>query len=135
MEVRTVGIVGAGQMGGGIAQVAAQADLDVLLYDVAPKMFERALGGIQKSLMRLKEKGRLGGRDLADVIGRVRTTTRLDDFGSADLVIEAAPEDFELKRDLFQRLDGICRPEVILASNTSSISITELGATTRRARR
>jgi 3-hydroxybutyryl-CoA dehydrogenase len=133
MEIRTVGVVGAGQMGGGIAQVAAQADLDVLLYDVAPKMFDRALGGIEKSLMRLKEKGRLGGRDLADVIGRVRTTTRLEDFEAADLVIEAAPEDFDIKKELFQRLDGICRPGVILASNTSSISLTELGATTRRA--
>ncbi len=133
MEIRTVGVVGAGQMGGGIAQVAAQADLDVLLYDVAPKMFERALGGIEKSLMRLKDKGRLGSRNLADVIGRVRTTTRLEDFEAADLVIEAAPEDFDIKRELFQRLDGICRPGVILASNTSSISLTELGATTRRA--
>jgi 3-hydroxybutyryl-CoA dehydrogenase len=133
MEIRTVGVVGAGQMGGGIAQVAAQADLDVLLYDVAPKMFERALGGIEKSLMRLKDKGRLGGRNLADLIGRVRTTTRLEDFEAADLVIEAAPEDFDIKRELFQRLDGICRPGVILASNTSSISLTELGATTRRA--
>jgi 3-hydroxybutyryl-CoA dehydrogenase len=133
MEIRTVGVVGAGQMGGGIAQVAAQADLDVLLYDVAPKMFDRALGGIEKSLMRLKEKGRLGGRDLADVIGRVRTTTRLEDFEAADLVIEAAPEDFDIKKELFERLDGICRPGVILASNTSSISLTELGATTRRA--
>ena len=133
MEIRTVGVVGAGQMGGGIAQVAAQADLDVLLYDVAPKMFDRALGGIEKSLMRLKEKGRLGGRDLADVIGRVRTTTRLEDFEAADLVIEAAPEDFDIKKELFQRLDGICRPGVILASNTSSISLTEVGATTRRA--
>jgi 3-hydroxybutyryl-CoA dehydrogenase len=133
MEIRTVGVVGAGQMGGGIAQVAAQADLDVLLYDVAPKMFDRALGGIEKSLMRLKEKGRLGARDLADVIGRVRTTTRLEDFEAADLVIEAAPEDFDIKKELFQRLDGICRPGVILASNTSSISLTELGATTRRA--
>jgi 3-hydroxybutyryl-CoA dehydrogenase len=133
MEIRTIGVVGAGQMGGGIAQVAAQADLDVLLYDVAPKMFERALGGIEKSLMRLKEKGRLGTRHLADVIGRVRTTTRLEDFEAADLVIEAAPEDFDVKKELFQRLDGICRPGVILASNTSSISLTELGATTRRA--
>ena len=133
MEIRTVGVVGAGQMGGGIAQVAAQADLGVILYDVAPKMFERALGGIEKSLMRLKEKGRLGTRHLADVIGRVRTTTRLEDFEAADLVIEAAPEDFDVKKELFQRLDGICRPGVILASNTSSISLTELGATTRRA--
>src|SRR5262245_64645938 len=105
MEIRTVGVVGAGQMGGGIAQVAAQADLGVILYDVAPKMFERALGGIEKSLMRLKDKGKLGARDLADVIGRIRTTTRLEDLATADLVIEAAPEDFDIKKELFQQLD------------------------------
>ncbi len=133
MEIRTVGVVGAGQMGGGIAQVAAQADLDVFLYDVAPKMFARALGGIEKSLMRLQDKGKLGGRDLADVIGRIRTTASFEDLASADLVIEAAPEDFDIKKDVFERLDRICRPGVILASNTSSITLTQLGATTQRA--
>jgi len=133
MDIRTVGIVGAGQMGGGIAQVAAQADLGVILYDVVPAMFERALAAMDKSLLRLKEKGRLGGRDVGDMIGRIRVTTRLEDLAAADLVIEAAPEDFAIKKELFQRLDRICRPEAILASNTSSISLTELGATTERA--
>jgi len=133
MDIRTVGIVGAGQMGGGIAQVAAQADLGVILYDVVPAMFERALAAMEKSLLRLKEKGRLGGRDVGDMIGRIRLTTRLEDLAAADLVIEAAPEDFAIKKELFQRLDRICRPEAILASNTSSISLTELGATTERA--
>src|SRR5436309_10492947 len=133
MDVRTVGIVGAGQMGGGIAQVAAQADLGVILYDVVPAMFERALAAMEKSLLRLKEKGRLGGRDVGDMIGRIRVTTRLEDLAAADLVIEAAPEDLAIKKELFQRLDRICRPEAILASNTSSISLTELGATTERA--
>jgi 3-hydroxybutyryl-CoA dehydrogenase len=120
-------------MGGGIAQVAAQADLGVILYDVAPAMFERALGAMEKSLVRLKEKGKLGAKDVGDVIGRIRPTTRLEEFAGADLVIEAAPEDFEIKKDLFQRLDRICRPQAILASNTSSISLTQLGATTQRA--
>ena len=133
MDIRTVGIVGAGQMGGGIAQVAAQADLGVILYDVVPAMFERALAAMEKSLLRLKEKGRLGGRDVGETIGRIRLTTRLEDLAAADLVIEAAPEDFAIKKELFQRLDRICRPEAILASNTSSISLTELGATTERA--
>ena len=133
MDVRTVGIVGAGQMGGGIAQVATQADLGVILYDVVPAMFERALAAMEKSLLRLKEKGRLGGRDVGDMIGRIRLSTRLEDLAAADLVIEAAPEDFAIKKELFQRLDRICRPEAILASNTSSISLTELGATTQRA--
>ena len=133
MDLRTVGIVGAGQMGGGIAQVAAQADHDVILFDVAPKMLERAIGGMEKSLLRLKEKAKLGGREVASIVGRVRTTSRFDDLGGADIVIEAAPEDFEIKKDIFQRLDHICRPEAILASNTSSISLTQLGATTKRA--
>jgi 3-hydroxybutyryl-CoA dehydrogenase len=131
MDIRTIGIIGAGQMGGGIAQVGAQAGLEIILYDVAPKMFERALDAMEKSLARLKEKGKLRS-DLADVIGRVRTTSRFDDLAGADLVIEAAPEDLAIKKDVFQRLDRTCRPEVILASNTSSISLTELGATTER---
>ncbi len=120
-------------MGGGIAQVAAQADYDVILFDVAPKMLERAIGGMEKSLVRLKEKARLGGREVASIVSHVRTTSRFDDLGAADIVIEAAPEDFEVKKDIFQRLDVICRPHAILASNTSSISLTQLGATTKRA--
>jgi len=133
MNMRTIGIVGAGQMGGGIAQVAAQADFGVILYDVAPAMFARSLGAMEKSLVRLKEKGKLGAREVGDVIARIRTTTRLEDLAGADLVIEAAPEDFEIKKQLFHRLDRICGPEAILASNTSSISLTQLGATTERA--
>jgi 3-hydroxybutyryl-CoA dehydrogenase len=135
MNIRTVGIVGAGQMGGGIAQVAAQAEHEVVLYDVAAKMLERAVGGMEKSLVRLKEKGKLGRHDVADVLGRIRTTSRFDDLSDSDIVIEAAPEDFDIKKDVFQRLDRICRPDVILASNTSSISLTQLGATTQRAER
>jgi 3-hydroxybutyryl-CoA dehydrogenase len=131
MDIRTIGIIGAGQMGGGIAQVGAQAGLEIILYDVAPKMFERALDAMEKSLARLIEKGKLRS-DLADVIGRVRTTSRFEDLAGADLVIEAAPEDLAIKKDVFQRLDRTCRSEVILASNTSSISLTELGATTER---
>ena len=133
MKIHTVGIVGAGQMGGGIAQVAAQADHDVVLFDVAPKMLERAIGGMEKSLFRLKEKGKLGDRDATSIVARIRTTSRFDDLGAADIVIEAAPEDFEIKKEIFQRLDAICGPEAILASNTSSISLTQLGATTKRA--
>jgi 3-hydroxybutyryl-CoA dehydrogenase len=131
MDIRTIGIVGAGQMGGGIAQVAAQAGLGVILYDVAAQMFDRALDATEKSLIRLKEKGRLA-EEPAEVLGRIRPTARLEDLAGADLVIEAAPEDFVIKKEVFQRLDRICRPQVVFASNTSSISLTELGATTGR---
>ncbi|HSD09727.1 MAG TPA: 3-hydroxyacyl-CoA dehydrogenase NAD-binding domain-containing protein [Candidatus Binatia bacterium] len=131
MDIRTIGIIGAGQMGGGIAQVGAQSGLGVILYDVAPHMFDRALGAMEKSLVRLKEKSRLGV-EVSEVLGRIRTTIRLEDLAGADLLIEAAPEDFAIKKDVFQRLDRVCHPEVIFASNTSSISLTELGATTRR---
>jgi 3-hydroxybutyryl-CoA dehydrogenase len=131
MDIRTIGIVGAGQMGGGIAQVAAQAGLGVVLYDVAAQMFDRALDATEKSLIRLKEKGRLA-EEPAEVLGRIRPTARLEDLAGADLVIEAAPEDFVIKKEVFQRLDRICRPQVVFASNTSSISLTELGATTGR---
>src|ERR1051325_8625842 len=133
MNMRTIGIVGAGQMGGGIAQVAAQADFGVILYDVAPPLFERWLGAREKSLVRLKEKGKLGAREVGEVVARIRTTPRLEDLAGADLVIEAAPEDFEIKKQLFQRLDRICGPEAILASNTSAIPLTQRGATTERA--
>jgi 3-hydroxybutyryl-CoA dehydrogenase len=133
MEVRSVGIVGAGQMGSGIAQVAAQADLDVVLYDVAPPMLDRALSAMEKSLARLGEKGKLGGREVGDVVARVRPTSQLEELGPTDVIIEAAPEDFEIKKSIFQRLDALCRPETVFASNTSSISLTQLGATTGRA--
>ncbi len=121
-------------MGGGIAQVAAQAGLGVVLYDVAPVMFDRSLAAMEKSLLRLKEKGKLGGgREIGDVIALIRPSTKFEDLAAADVVIEAAPEDFEVKRDVFRRLDALCRPEAILASNTSSISLTQLGAVTGRA--
>ncbi len=87
MDIRTIGVVGAGQMGGGIAQVAAQAELGVLLYDVAPKMLERAVAAMEKSLVRLKEKGKLGARDVGEVIARIRAVERFEDLGAADLVI------------------------------------------------
>ena len=135
MEIKTVGIVGAGQMGSGIAQVAAQAGLAATLYDIAPPIIDRARQGMEKSLARLEEKGKLGKQTAADVLNRLKMTTSFEDLGRADVVIEAVPEDFELKRSVFQRLDALCRSEVILASNTSSISLTQIGATTKRPER
>ena len=131
-DIRTLGIVGSGQMGGGIGQVAAQAGFSVLLYDVTLEIINRALGNIQRGLARLAERGKLSAEEQRVLLGRLHGTTSLADLGKADLVIEAAPEDYEIKKAIFQQLDQLTRPEVILASNTSSISLTQLGAVTQR---
>ena len=132
MDIRTVGIVGTGQMGSGIGQVAAQAGMAVLLYDVNQEIVDRALGNIQKGLGRLTDRGKLSLDEQRAILGRLRGTAVLEDLGIADVVIEAAPEDSAIKEDIFRKLDHIARPEVILASNTSSISLTQLGAVTNR---
>jgi 3-hydroxybutyryl-CoA dehydrogenase len=131
-ELHTLGIVGSGQMGGGIGQVAAQAGFAVLLYDVTPQIVNRALENIQRGLVRLTERGRLPEEEQHAILGRLRGTANLVELREADLIIEAAPEDYEIKKAIFQQLDQITRPEVILASNTSSISLTQLGAVTKR---
>jgi 3-hydroxybutyryl-CoA dehydrogenase len=132
MDIRTVGIVGTGQMGSGIGQVAAQAGMAVLLYDVNQEIVDRALGNIQKGLVRLTDRGKLSLDEQRAILGRLGGTAVLEDLGVADVVIEAAPEDSAIKEDIFRKLDHIARPEVILASNTSSISLTQLGAVTNR---
>ena len=131
-ELHTLGIVGSGQMGGGIGQVAAQAGFAVLLYDVAPQIVNRALENVQRGLVRLTERGKLPEEEQRAILGRLRGTANLVELREADLIIEAAPEDYEIKKAIFQQLDQITRPEVILASNTSSISLTQLGAVTQR---
>lgn len=131
-DVQTIGIVGSGQMGAGIGQVAVQAGLSVLLYDVAMPVVNRALENIQRGLVRLAERGKLTAEEQRDAVGRLRGTANLHDMRDVDLIIEAAPEDYEIKRVIFQELDQVARPDVILASNTSSISLTQLGAVTKR---
>ncbi len=131
-EIRTVGIVGSGQMGGGIAQVAAQAGLAVMLYDVSTSIVDRALAVIQKNLVRLTDRGKLPAEERRAILERLRGTDELAELAAADVVIEAAPEDAAIKETIFRRLDEIVRPGVILASNTSSISLTRLGAVTAR---
>ena len=131
-DIRTVGIVGSGQMGGGIAQVAAQAGLSVVLYDVGADIVDRALAIIQKNLVRLTDRGKLPAEERRAILERLRGTDELAELAAADVVIEAAPEDAAIKETIFRRLDEIVRPEVILASNTSSISLTQLGAVTVR---
>ncbi|MGH8007250.1 MAG: 3-hydroxybutyryl-CoA dehydrogenase [Candidatus Binatia bacterium] len=131
-DIHTLGIVGAGQMGSGIGQVAAQAGLGVVLYDVNQEIFSRALSTIERGLVRQTERGKLSLEEQQAAVSRLRGTTNLADLRDTDLIIEAAPEDYELKKSIFQQLDHIARPETILASNTSSISLTQLGAVTKR---
>ncbi len=131
-EIHTLGIVGSGQMGGGIGQVGAQAGFAVLLYDITPQIVNRALENIQRGLVRLTERGKLPEEEQRAILSRLRGTANLVELREADLIIEAAPEDYEIKKAMFQQLDQITRPEAILASNTSSISLTQLGAITKR---
>jgi 3-hydroxybutyryl-CoA dehydrogenase len=132
MTITTVGVVGAGAMGNGIAQVFAQARFTVRLVDVAQPMLDRARTTIAKSLAKFVEKSKLTAADRDEALGRVTTSVSLDALADADYVVEAIVEDPEAKRVLFSGLDTITRPHTILASNTSSISITLLGAATKR---
>jgi 3-hydroxybutyryl-CoA dehydrogenase len=124
-------VVGAGQMGGGIAQVAATAGLAVVVVDVDDAAIERGLTAVRGSLARLHEKGRIVDEP-ATILGRIETATALEAGRDCDLMIEAAPERFELKAELFRQADALLRPDAILASNTSSIPIGRLAATTGR---
>ncbi|AFV76321.1 3-hydroxyacyl-CoA dehydrogenase [Thermus oshimai JL-2] len=126
MEIRTVGVVGAGQMGSGIAQVAAQAGYGVVLVDVSESVLERALSTIRRSLGKFLEKGRITQEDHEATLGRIRTSLRLEDLAEADLIVEAIVEDEGAKRALWERLGALAKGEAILASNTSSIPITAL---------
>jgi 3-hydroxybutyryl-CoA dehydrogenase len=132
VDVKTVGVVGAGTMGNGIAQVFAQSGFAVRLVDVAQPMLDRARGTIEKSLAKFVEKGKLTAADRDGALGRLSTGTTVDLLHDADFVVEAIVEKLEAKRELFASLDAITRPGAILSSNTSSISITALGAATRR---
>jgi 3-hydroxybutyryl-CoA dehydrogenase len=132
MTPSTIGVVGAGQMGNGIAHVAAAAGFHVVLSDLEDRFLEKARGAIEKNLDREVAKGKRSVEEKDATLERIRTTTDLDRLSSAELVIEAILEDEEAKKDLFRRLDALCPPETIFASNTSSISITRLAAVTRR---
>jgi len=127
-----IGIVGAGQMGSGIAQVAAISGFQVLLMDLSEELWQRGLGNIAKNLEREVKKERLSAEAKEEVLGRINGTSRLQDMASADFVIEAVTEDVDIKLKIFEELDKITKPEVILASNTSSISITKLAAATNK---
>ncbi|MGB7217191.1 MAG: 3-hydroxybutyryl-CoA dehydrogenase [Vicinamibacterales bacterium] len=130
--IKAIGVVGAGTMGSGIAQVFAQAGFAVYLVDVSQQVLDRARASIDQSLAKFVEKGRLTAADRDVTRGRLTTATSLDALSNADYVVEAIVEDSEVKRELFASLDAGLRAHVILASNTSSISITSLGAATTR---
>jgi 3-hydroxybutyryl-CoA dehydrogenase len=130
--IKTIGVIGAGTMGNGIAQAFAQHGFSVRLVDVALPMLDRARGTIEKSLGKFVEKGKLTAGDRDAALGRLSTATALEQLADADYVVEAIVEDSIAKRALFSSLDSITRPDVILSSNTSSISITLLGAATKR---
>jgi len=132
MTVKTVGVIGAGTMGNGIAQVFAQAGFSVRLVDIAAPMLDRARGTIERSLGKFVEKNRLSAEKRDAAMGRLAFATSVDALADADYVVEAIVEHADAKRALFASLDAVTRPDVILASNTSSISITALGAATRR---
>jgi len=132
MPIEKVGVVGCGLMGSGIAQVAAQAGCQVTVREVSAPLVEKGLQSIEKNLGRLVEKGTLSGADRDQVRGRLRGTTNLEDLKNCDFVIEAIIEQLPAKRELWKELDQICPKPTIFASNTSSLSITEMATFTQR---
>src|SRR6266516_3285212 len=132
MDVGNVGVVGAGTMGNGIAHVFARSGLQVILSDIEPRFLDRAIQSIENRLEREVAKNKITAADKSVALGRIATTVERAKLGECDFIVEAATEKFEIKAELFRDLDSICRPEVILASNTSSISITKLGALSKR---
>ncbi len=135
MEIRTIGVVGAGQMGNGIAHVAAQAGFDVVMRDVEDQFVEKGLVTIDKNLQRAVDKGKIEAADKAAILERVTGTTALGHLSTCDFVVEAIVENLEAKIRLFASLDEITRDKIILATNTSSISVTQFAAATKRPER
>ncbi len=129
--ISKVGVIGSGSMGNGIAQVGAQAGYSVTLFDISQPQLEKARATMQKSLAKLEEKKKLSA-PAGDILGRIKLTTKWEDLGVCDFVIEAASENRDIKFKLFKDLDALCRPGVVFATNTSSISITEIAAKTKR---
>jgi len=132
MEIQWIGVVGAGQMGSGITEVALSSGLDVLMRDVTQEAVEKGRKRIETDLERRVQKGKMASGEKEAILKRLSTTTRIEDFGNCDFVIEAAIESIPLKGEIFKALDQITRKEVILATNTSSISITRIASFTKR---
>ena len=132
MKIKKIMVIGAGQMGGGIAQVAAQAGLQVILNDIDMSMIEQRVAFIDKTLTRNVEKGKITAEEQQEILARLVPSTDLQDAADVDFVVEAATENMALKETIFRKLDEVARPDVILATNTSSLPITEIAAVTSR---
>jgi len=132
MEIKTLGVVGAGQMGSGIAQVAAASGLSVVMNDIGDEFVENGFSAIEKSLDRLLKKEKITKEDQKAILGRIEGSTSIVDMVKSDFVVEAATENEDLKLQIFKDLDECCKEGVILSSNTSSISITKIAAVTKR---
>lgn len=132
MDIRKVGVLGAGAMGNGIAQLAAQIGCDVILRDIKDEFVERGIRNIDKFLSRSVEKGKMETSEKDAILGRITGTTDMSQLKDSDFVVEAVIEDLDLKKTVFKELDELCRPEVILATNTSSMSLTEIASATNR---
>jgi 3-hydroxybutyryl-CoA dehydrogenase len=133
MEIKKVGVIGCGQMGGGIVQTCAQAGFDVKVTEVNEAFLEKGMNAIKSILGRNVEKGRMTKDEMDSILSRIHGTTKLADFSDRDLVIEAVIENMEMKKKLFADLDKICPPNAMLATNTSCLSIIEMAMTTKRA--
>lgn len=135
MSIEKLGVVGCGLMGSGIAQTAAQAGLQVTVREVSTELLDKGFANIDKSLARLVQRGTLAAAERDSARNRLRGTTKVEDLSSCDMIIEAITEQLAAKKELFRALDGVCPPRTIYASNTSSLSITEMAVSTRRPER
>jgi 3-hydroxybutyryl-CoA dehydrogenase len=134
-KTEKIAVLGAGTMGAGIAQVAAQAGFETLVYDVKQEFIDAGLNRVKNFLTGSRDRGKLSAEREKEILDRFRTSTKLADCKGSTLVIEAAPEKLDLKRDIFRQLDSICAPETLLASNTSSFSVTAIAASTQHQER
>lgn len=132
MEIKKVGVVGCGLMGAGIAQICAQSGYQVVVSEINEELLNKGLKTIETSLAKSVEKGKIIKQDEEAILGRLKSTTNIEDFADCDVVIEAVVENMELKRKVFADLDRICPPETILATNTSCLSVTEMAMATKR---
>lgn len=132
MGIKSVGVIGAGIMGAGIAQVTAEAGYQVIIRDIAEQFVERGLTGIRKNYERSVQKGKMTAEAAEQILSRIKGTVDVNDLANVDLVVEAVIERMDLKKNVFQELDKVCKPEAILATNTSGLSVTEIGAATSR---